>query len=280
MTGAFAAHATSPLPAGRALRAGGSRNDTLVSTDQAARIALEVANQLKAEFAANLGHEIKAPLDTIAGLTRCLSTHGRRKLADADIVDCARLIEDSARHVAAFLAGILDLANLECGRCPLNLRDLRLDGILTAAVSAQEDTAREAGVRIVSFVPYELPIVRGDAAKLYQAFGHVIASAIAASTPGGTVTVDASATSDSGIAVFVRDSGAGMSEEEMALALRPLGHLDSSRTQLRDGARLKIRIAKALIELHGGCVTMANAAGWGTEVVIVLPPAVRASRAG
>jgi len=245
----------------------------VLDLEQASRIALDVANTLKTDFAANLGKELKTPLDTIAGLTRCLGSHDQRRLSDTEIVDYARLIEDCARRLASFLAGVVDLATLEGAASPLKSRKLRLDGLLMSVIAAREDAAAEAGVRLVSEVAGELPIVRGDAAKLRQAIGHVLDHAIADSPADAGVSVAVSASARDGVALKIKHSGNGLTADELALVRKPLGHLDSSRTHWRDSALLNLRVAKAVIELHGGRLAIASVEGQWTEVRVVLPSA-------
>ena len=71
--------------------------------------------------------------------------------------------------------------------------------------------------------------------------------------------------------VSIADTGVGMSEEEIRVALAPFGQVDASRSRWREGSGLGLPIAKALVDLHGGSIVIKSAKGQGTEVIVRLP---------
>jgi two-component system cell cycle sensor histidine kinase PleC len=83
--------------------------------------------------------------------------------------------------------------------------------------------------------------------------------------------VEAHATKDGGATVCVRDTGLGMSSEEIAVALSPFAQVDASRSRWREGTGLGLPIAKALVQLHGGRLEIRSAKSLGTEVSVILP---------
>ena len=85
------------------------------------------------------------------------------------------------------------------------------------------------------------------------------------------MSVEARATKDGGAAVCVRDTGLGMSSEEIAVALTPFAQVDASRSRWREGTGLGLPIAKALVQLHGGQLEIRSAKSLGTEVTVMLP---------
>jgi two-component system, cell cycle sensor histidine kinase PleC len=89
---------------------------------------------------------------------------------------------------------------------------------------------------------------------------------------GGSVAVEARTLSNGSAAVFVRDTGVGMDEEEISVAMTPFGQVDGRHTRWREGTGLGLPIAKALVELHGGTLEIRSAKTIGTEVGIFLPP--------
>ena len=118
-----------------------------------------------------------------------------------------------------------------------------------------------------------LPPVRGDEAKLAQILINVVSNAIKFTSGGGRIVISAERTKPGGVAVHVLDSGVGMSEEEIEIALRPFGQVDGSRSRWREGTGLGLPIARALTELHGGALEIDSRPGEGTEVTIILPAA-------
>ena len=146
-----------------------------------------------------------------------------------------------------------------------------MDEILSACVNSFRVMASEAGVETITTTAYDLPTVRGDSVKLRQIFTNLISNAIKFTPRGGTVTVEAIRTNDGGVTVLVRDTGVGMTEEEISVALTPFGQVDGSHSRWREGTGLGLPIAKALIELHGGDIEVRSTKGAGTVVAVVLP---------
>ena len=122
-----------------------------------------------------------------------------------------------------------------------------------------------------------LPAVKGDPAKLTQVFSNLLGNAVKFTPPGGYVTVETRPQPNGGAAVYVRDTGFGMTEEEVAIALTPFGQVDSGHSRWREGAGLGLPIAKALVHLHGGSIDIRSAKSRGTEVTVTLPSPLEAA---
>jgi len=126
-------------------------------------------------------------------------------------------------------------------------------------------------VKIEHHLDRDVVPVRGDAGKLRQALSNILSNAIKFTKPGGSVFIELAATPENGAMVSIRDTGIGMSEEEVRIALTPFGQADASHSRWREGTGLGLPIAKALIELHGGGLQIQSAKSMGTEVLVELP---------
>lgn len=239
--------------------------------EQSARVESELASKVKSEFISNMSHELRTPLNTVLGFSKILTDHGHRKLNDEEIIEYAVLINDAAGHLLSVINDILDISKIQSGRYTLDASEINVGELLTAAVAEHSASAQEAGLNIACRIPKDLPPVRGDDHKLGQVFTNLISNAIKFTQSGGQIAVDAVRLADDGIAVLVRDSGIGMSEDEINIALTPFGQVDGSRTRWREGTGLGLPIAKSLIELHGGKLEIKSIQGRGTEVAVLLP---------
>ncbi len=239
--------------------------------EHSARIEAELASKVKSEFIANMSHELRTPLNTVIGFSKLLAEHERRKLPDSEIVEYATLINDAAGHLLSVINDILDISKIQSGKYTLDSREINIDEIVQASINGFRLMASEAGVTIVPAIAYDLPLVRGDSVKLRQIFTNIISNAIKFTPSGGTITVEVLRTTPGGVAILVRDTGVGMTAEEVAIALTPFGQVDAGKARWREGTGLGLPIAKALIELHGGQIDVRSAKGSGTEVAIVLP---------
>ncbi len=241
--------------------------------EHAARIEAELASRVKSEFISNMSHELRTPLNTMIGFSKILSEHETRRIADADIVEYSKLINEAAAHLLSVINDILDISKMQSGRFTLDAHEINVEEILEATYSANRNAAREASVSLDLEVSANLPPVRGDAIKLRQAFNNLVSNAIKFTLHGGAVKIEAVRLADGRACVIVRDTGVGMTAEEIALAATPFGQVDGKRTRWREGTGLGLPIARSLIELHGGQLRITSEKGKGTEIGVVLPAA-------
>ncbi len=239
--------------------------------EHSARIEGELASKVKSEFIANMSHELRTPLNTVIGFSKLLSEHERRRIKDEDIVQYATLIHDSAGHLLAVINDILDISKIQSGKYTLDAREIDIDELLHIAVASLEMMAAEAGVLIEKEFSPELPTIRGDGVKLRQVFTNIIGNAIKFTRSGGLVTIRAGRASDGGIMIEIIDTGIGMSDDEIKIALTPFGQVDSSRARWREGTGLGLPISKSLIELHSGKLAIRSQKDVGTIVTVNLP---------
>jgi two-component system cell cycle sensor histidine kinase PleC len=239
--------------------------------EHTARIETQLASKVKSEFIANMSHELRTPLNTVIGFAKLIGEHDKRRLKDGEIVEYADLIRDAATHLLAIINDILDISKIQSGKYTLDTREVELGEVLQVSLASFGPAAQEGNIRLMSQIDPRLPTVKGDPAKLRQVFGNLISNAIRFTPSGGTVQLEARATQEGGAAVCVRDTGLGMTSEEIAVALTPFAQVDAGRSRWREGTGLGLPIAKALAQLHGGRLEIASTRSQGTQVTVILP---------
>ena len=241
------------------------------SAEQTARIEAELANRVKQEFIANMSHELRTPLNTVIGFARLLGEQTKRKATDQQITDYGNLILASAEHLLSVINDILDISKIQSGRYTIDAQEIKIEELLLRVIDKQTEAANAAKVGIRHRIDRNLPVLRGEPAKLEQALENLFSNAIKFTVAGGAVNASAAQSPEGGVIIIIRDTGIGMSDEEVSLAMTPFGQVDSSRSRWREGTGLGLPIAKALIGLHGGSLDIKSAKGVGTEVSIKLP---------
>ena len=132
-------------------------------------------------------------------------------------------------------------------------------------------SASEAGIKMSYAVESDLSGIVGDQVKLKQLIMNLLSNAIKFTPPGGSVETTVKSIGNDQVSISVKDTGIGMTAEEIAIALIPFGQVDGGRSRQREGTGLGLPIAKALAELHGGNMDIVSEKGRGTQVTIILP---------
>lgn len=243
------------------------------TAEQEARIQTEIVNKIRSEFMANMSHELRTPLNTVMGFSKMLASHDSRPLKDQEIVEYAGIIHDAASHLLSVINNILDISKLQSGRFILDQQTIEIDEVIRTSVLSVRAAVKEAGVSLKDDIAADLAPVRGDPNKLQQIFSNILTNAIKFTAKGGTITLRAYNESDDCIAVTVTDTGIGMNEDDIAIAMTPFGQVDGSRTRWREGTGLGLPMANGLTQMHDGKLTITSKPGEGTSVKVQLPSA-------
>ena len=209
------------------------------------------------QVAAGVAHELNNPLTVILGYTKLL------RAAPGVHADELRIIDDEARLCQRIVQELLDLARPH--RLAVESVDLAL--LAREAIDRLGDTGalRDRHVQLLATGPV---VVSADAGKLRQVIANVVINAAEATTSTGTITIDARATADHAT-LTVADDGPGMSPEVRDQVFEPFF------TTKAHGTGLGLAIAHAIVEAHGGRLSITSSGSAGTLVSLQLPTLLR-----
>jgi PAS domain S-box-containing protein len=235
--------------------------------------AAEAANLAKSQFLANMSHELRTPLNAIIGFSESLEL-GMRGPLQPEQAEYVGLIRQSGEHLHDVINDILDLAKVDAGKFELREEEGIDPGtIVESTVTLMRSHGTAGGVSLSTSIEEQLPLLVCDSTRLKQILLNLISNAIKFTQPGGTVVVAAHGGLDSTFVFEVRDTGLGMTDDEIEIALQPFGQVDDSNTRRYEGTGLGLPLAKRLAELHGGSLQVESEKGYGTTVTVIIPAA-------
>jgi signal transduction histidine kinase len=249
--------------------------NAMIGALEAARSDAVKANEAKSQFLANMSHELRTPLNAIVGFGDMLHHEILGPLGVARYREYAADISASGQRLLGLVSRMLDLADVDARRLTIERRRVAPGDLLHEIVAGLRSIAGNAKVQL-SFDPQAaLPDIEGDAVKLRQAFTSILHNAVKFTPPGGEVRVCAHREGDE-VLVRISDTGVGMTEADVEVVTRPFHRLRSALDGQHQGAGLGLPYAKAIVELHGGRLTIRSVLGAGTNVEIHLPASLAA----
>jgi signal transduction histidine kinase len=237
-----------------------------------ARLEAEGANRIKSIFLANMSHELRTPLNAVIGFSEIMRD-ARFGPMDARYREYSGDIHASGVHLLSVVNQILDLAKIEAGQMALGDDEIELPSLAASCLTLVREKAKAGGVTLALEMSADLPLLRADETRMRQILVNLLSNAVKFTRYGGSVTLGARVDPKLGLEISVADTGIGMTEREVAIALLPFRQVESSLSSRYQGTGLGLPLAKALVEQHGGAMTLDSSPGVGTTVRIQLPQA-------
>lgn len=227
------------------------RLDTAFQAERAAAAA-------QRRFVADASHELRTPLTNLRGTIEVALRHPRSAEEYCETLAGALL---EIERLTRLTNDLLVLSRADAGQLPCVSSPCDLAAVAADAVRACADPARDRHVSVRLDAPPRLPMV-ADADRLRQVLDNLLDNALRHAPPESEVVVTAG-TDGGTVTVSVRDHGPGLAPEEQARVFERFYRTDAARARHAGGLGLGLPIAKAIVEAHGGTLTVAAAPGAG-----------------
>jgi len=235
-----------------------------------ARKAAETASAQKSDVLAKISHEIRTPLNAIIGFAEVMAEERFGPIANERYKEYLRDIHQSGGYVISLVNDLLDLAKIEAGKLDLDFVSVNLNEIALSTVSLLQPEAQRGRVVLRSGLSPKLPPVVADERSIRQIAINLLSNAVKFTDAGGQVIIS-TALGDQGEAILrVRDTGIGMDDDELRLALEPFRQVPTTRRA--GGTGLGLPLTKALVEANRAAMAITSVKKEGTLVEITFPP--------
>ncbi|HEU0076327.1 MAG TPA: histidine kinase N-terminal 7TM domain-containing protein, partial [Longimicrobiaceae bacterium] len=238
---------------------------------QEAKDAAEAANRTKSQFLANVSHELRTPLSGILGSCEILVEEAA---TPPEMVPDLERIRASGYELLRLIDELLDLAKMEAGRIELSPEPFEVAVLVREVAETVRPLAERKEVALDTAVAPDPGWVLADRVRLRQVLLNLVANAVKF-TERGTVRVEArceGAAGETGVAVFrVRDTGIGITPEQIERLFQPFVQADASTTRRYGGTGLGLAIAERFCRLMGGSIAVESVPGAGSTFTVTLP---------
>ncbi len=231
------------------------------------------ANNAKRDFLSRMSHEIRTPMNTIIGMT----TIALRHFDDLPYVEgCLKKITTSSGHLLSLVNDVLDMSKIDDSKLVVSNEPFDFRKLIESVTSMIYPQATDNGQNFeVILTGITEETFTGDALRIHQVLINLLSNAIKFTPAGGDISLEITQLRVKKSQVFlrfvVRDTGIGMSEDFLANLYSPFEQADPSIAQKYGGTGLGMSIAKNLVTLMNGSISVKSAPGEGTEFTVELP---------
>ncbi len=231
----------------------------------------QLADRTKSTFMANMSHELRTPLNAIIGFSEALQQKIFGDLGNDSNAEYVDLIHKDGMHLLSIVNDILDITRIEAGNYALSEAELSIGDNINICRGLLDEGRPSERSCIQTDVPPETPALLADELAFRKIISNIIDNGMKFSPDNPEVDVFVRGEAGEGITISIQDYGIGMGPEEIAGALQPFAQVDSSLSRKFQGTGLGLSIAKALMELHGGTLTLESELEVGTIVHLNFP---------
>ncbi len=233
-----------------------------------ARRQAERATSAKADILGRISHEVRMPLSAIIGFADVMIEERFGALGNERYVEYMKDIRASGQRVMTIIDDLLDLSRIESGKMELSFANHDLNSMVEQCVAVMQPQANRERIIIRTSLAHALPTVKADARALRQIAMNLIGNSIHLANTGGQVIVSTATTDFGDIVLRVRDTGAGLNDNEIAAAMAPF-RTSGASDQTADSSVVNLSLTKALVEANRAQFHIKTAPHSGTLIEVV-----------
>lgn len=241
------------------------------NTLQKARMEAELALRSRSEFLANMSHDLRTPLNAVLGFSQMITGEVIGPLDNPHYKDYATHIQESGYDLLAKIEDLLEIANLDAGHINLDKTVTKVGEVMKQVVDAQTHHAHSRQIRLVCDATNNSTELFIDRVKIQHIIGHLVSNAIKNCQSGCQINIRTSKLKDGGFRLRVTDNGCGIDEVKLAQIRSALSQENCWTSKFSQGIGLGLALAKELVQLHGGHVSVDSERDKGTTVDVYLP---------
>jgi signal transduction histidine kinase/CheY-like chemotaxis protein len=231
---------------------------------------LEKANQLQADFAAMIAHDLRSPLMNISGAAEVMIDGMFGDVNDEQKRWLGKILANS-HSLVNLVSDFLDVAKLEAGYVELSQERVDLRDLIDRTLDNFLILTQKKGISLTTVVPASVPLVRGDRRRLEQVISNLVSNAINFTPTGGNVELGLGQSENAHVKIWVRDNGVGIPHAEVGKLFEKYRQCSNATESAHKGTGLGLLICKMVVQAHGGRIWVETEEGKGSIFFFSLP---------
>jgi signal transduction histidine kinase len=248
--------------------AAGAPADAPPSVEEAPAIGNDDASG-RLDFLAKVSHEVRTPLNSILGFTELMLQERLGPIGNPRYRGYIEDIHQSGLYALSLLNDLLDISKIEASKFELDFTSVDVLELVEECAASLQPLAKSARILLRTSLAPDLPLVVADPRRLKQILLNLLTNAIKFTKEGGQVIVSGTMV-DGELRLRVRDTGVGMTEDEIAYAMQPFHQLDTS-PRSQPGTGLGLPLTKALVDANRARLVLTSEKGAGTSADVIFP---------
>lgn len=232
-------------------------------------------SKMKEDFAKNMSHELRTPLASIKTASKVLLNElcEKNSLEGETADKMLSIINRSSEKMIRMVDDLLETFRIEAGKITLNRVPIAVDRMVAECVEEFLGPCQERGIYLTSNVEHDLPTVTADPVKLRRIILNLLGNAMKFTWAGGQIIIGVKKENKNSpiVEISVKDTGIGIEPEKQKKIFEKFYQADDFKTQGRDGLGLGLALVKAMVEAHGGTISVDSIPGKGSTFYVRIP---------
>jgi signal transduction histidine kinase len=240
------------------------------------------ANQSKSEFVSFVAHELKTPMTSIKGYTELILSGVTGNMNDQQQTFLG-IVRSNVERMITLVSDLNDVTKLQTNNLQMEFSAIDFRNVITETLRPLHKQIEDKHQKLVTDLPKQMPHIHADQNRLIQVLTNLISNAYKYTPPEGTITIKAEVMErvldakgrDLGkfLQVSVRDTGIGMSQEDLAKLFTPYFRSANPQAREQPGTGLGLTITQGIVQRHGGKIWVESVPGGGTTFFFTVPVA-------